>query len=1136
MARSINESGSSWVFPDGPLEEIASRCDVITAASLVGSCKFYHDSATQSVALPASQPFGMPCVLHTHQTEVPPAHNPFSRVHKFKQQGAQKDKQHDAKDRKGTLCQLTPLDRISSDAVIPDGGTGMWAGANGDWIALLGFPWNWELVNVYTGRRIPLPPISEFKSTPDKLVFESNDQHLQLLKIAICRVPTAASNYTSFSVLAIFNAAIAVLHCPSSRWTVLDNQFLAYGYSDAIIHKGIVFAVTQTGEVYAWNQLSWGPLLISTAPIPPELDEQGRYNLGSWWLARSPDGSRLFLVHTWGVTDGRDYTGLVRILPAAATSEGRHGRTIRGYGKGLLGCEVYSMDTSQLMPPRPWRRIISLGSYSLFLGVNYPIIIPVEDGAEHDRPNMARSNSVYTSHHAVGLAYPPSPEICRFSLNSEDCTVGFQTNIRWTWRQVPLWLIPSFANARQWNLPSRHRLCRGGGDGHLEALTGDNIDLIAAHLDVTYTVRLAACSRELYDMISKDEGKMHHWDEPCLLMPPPAYWFDEHWDVARASRLHDTVYDLVPLDHPRRSVALPFMHDRKWLGANGDWIAAADHHGWCLVNVYTERHIPLPSLPDSKIRHSIVSYRPAYSFNWGPAIYLLKIVICQVPTKGGRYADYKLIALFDKTIFYLEGGGDWRMLEALTPAPDYPNYCDAIELRGHVFAVDETDGSTYFWDTANDRVGNALTTSSHCIASSPSSAESMAAFEVDPVPWLPWGHQVIDGGPTRLPRSFYYAAILQLVIRPSASPRWTHRRRRKRLLFGEIRFMHVGEAPQNHRAALGFRRGWLMFLGMHPDYRNDLDIANAVGTFGQYHTWNNNDPMLERVLVYASFPSPQLVPRDVVFGKFSSVGGVKESWTAPVYILTADFADILPADEDQMPLDGNPHPLPGHLLHNNNLFANPQFPEVGWDAVQQEPELGGGNIHNAEQNDQVDVEAVEVHEDPESMVLNLSDSSSSSANMMDGHDVNQHMHVMANNVLQGRPTPLEESVPVFTPISKRKKRNVHAVQSLERRFTRSCLNVEGYRPAPILDVQPKIKKIPRAKLLVGPDEVVQMSKKKRSKLMIKESNLQDIPVTPVHVLQRVGRELGIAPEKLTKDLLEADPVVKKNVEANDDTT
>ncbi|KAK1627117.1 hypothetical protein QYE76_001432 [Lolium multiflorum] len=252
------------------------------------------------------------------------------------------------------------------------------------------------------------------------------------------------------------------------------------------------------------------------------------------------------------------------------------------------------------------------------------------------------------------------------------------------------------------------RLCRGGGDGHLEALTGDNIDLIAAHLDVTYTVRLAACSRELYDQISKDEGKMHHWDEPCLLMPPPAYWFDEPWFVATASRLHVTVYDLVPLDHPRRSVTLPFMHDRKWLGANGDWIAAADHRGcqWCLVNVYTERHIPLPSPPDPKIGHG-VTYQPAtkdwlYYLCWSRAINLLKIVICQVPTKGGRYADYKLIALFDKRIFYLEGGGDWRMLKNPTPEQIVPAFCDAIELGGQVFAVDEIRGWTYCWDTPNE--------------------------------------------------------------------------------------------------------------------------------------------------------------------------------------------------------------------------------------------------------------------------------------------------------------------------------------------------------------------------------------------------------------------------------------------------
>jgi hypothetical protein len=54
-------------------------------------------------------------------------------------------------------------------------------------------------------------------------------------------------------------------------------------------------------------------------------------------------------------------------------------------------------------------------------------------------------------------------------------------------------------------------------------------------------------------------------------------------------------------------------------------------------------------------------------------------------------------------------------------------------------------------------------------------------------------------------------------------------------------FVRTDLAEQNHRAALGFIRGWLMFLGMQPDYRNDTDIANVVAAFGQYHYWNNLD-------------------------------------------------------------------------------------------------------------------------------------------------------------------------------------------------------------------------------------------------------------------------------------------------------
>jgi hypothetical protein len=81
--------------------------------------------------------------------------------------------------------------------------------------------------------------------------------------------------------------------------------------------------------------------------------------------------------------------------------------------------------------------------------------------------------------------------------------------------------------------------------------------------------------------------------------------------------------------------------------------------------------------------------------------------------------------------------------------------------------------------------------------------------------------------------------------------------------------------------------------------------------------------------VYASFPSSALAPRDIVFGHYSNLGAIRESWTTPCYILSADFAEVLPAD-DTMPLDGNPHPLPGQMLHNLGNFVLPAYPELGW--------------------------------------------------------------------------------------------------------------------------------------------------------------------------------------------------------------
>jgi hypothetical protein len=281
----------------------------------------------------------------------------------------------------------------------------------------------------------------------------------------------------------------------------------------------------------------------------------------------------------------------------------------------------------------------------------------------------------------------------------------------------------------------------------------------------------------------------------------------------------------------------------------------------------------------------------------------------------------------------------------------------------------------------------------------------MAVYEIDPTPWIPNGQHVLDGGPTRLPRTFYtpsetpprrHEAFCIAYVEPAQQATNQQLRDQVRaflenqmrlgvedfqpFLFGigllqlrsaAARFALVNHEPfefmpdvfvrfTNHedgeyqRGFQGFRTGWLMLLGVPLDYRNDFDVSNAIGTFGKFHDWHRDDPLLAQTLVHASFPSPQLVPRDIVFGDYAQFGGARRSWTACCFILSADFADIVPADEDPMPLDGNPHPLPGNLFIDHHNFVMPQYPEIGWNDIPQDP-VPEEEAHPLQQMEQVQV-------------------------------------------------------------------------------------------------------------------------------------------------------------------------------------
>ena len=122
---------------DDTVEELIDRCNVITSAIIVGLFIPILDSTNNIITRNprVQERFDLPYLLR---------HDP-ARWH--------------ADDGSLALCKLMSLDNDTCDVMMPSLKGKAWVGANGDWVVHIGYNCEWELVNVYTRQRFPLPKI-----------------------------------------------------------------------------------------------------------------------------------------------------------------------------------------------------------------------------------------------------------------------------------------------------------------------------------------------------------------------------------------------------------------------------------------------------------------------------------------------------------------------------------------------------------------------------------------------------------------------------------------------------------------------------------------------------------------------------------------------------------------------------------------------------------------------------------------------------------------------------------------------------------------------------------------------------------------------------------------------------------------
>lgn len=118
------------------------------------------------------------------------------------------------------------------------------------------------------------------------------------------------------------------------------------------------------------------------------------------------------------------------------------------------------------------------------------------------------------------------------------------------------------------------------------------------------------------------------------------------------------------------------------------------------------------------------------------------------------------------------------------------------------------------------------------------------------------------------------------------------------------------------------RTCWNMLLWCPLDYQTKDYIQLAINHFGTIMTWTNNSDFKSRVIVRCSVLHISKISRSIIVFQASWWrGGARQSWTVPIFVLDSQNNAHISCDEDPIPYDCNPHPLPCVL----NQQPNPRF-------------------------------------------------------------------------------------------------------------------------------------------------------------------------------------------------------------------